>query len=165
MFNFTIPKEDLKDQAGLERALNAYFDYIQTGDGKETFNFMLSPKLESCSYSERSMVISMEPQPWMKNPAQMIHGGITASILDFTMGILSRCCSTGYMTPTIDMTVNYLRPAPMDKRLFVKAQVTMRGMTVCHASASAWAEGDESRLVATASGSYYVTRRPDTKKT
>ena len=161
---FTIPKEDLKDQAGLERALRSYFDYIRTDEGKETFNYLLDPQLESCDYAARTMVISMTPKPWMKNPAQMIHGGVTASIVDFTMGILCRCCSTGLMTPTIDMSVSYLRPAPIDKRLFVKATVTMRGFTVCHATAVAWAEGNEDRPVVSASGSYYVTHRPDEER-
>jgi hypothetical protein len=47
----------------------------------------------------------------------------------------------------------------MDKRLYVRADLTKRGMSVCYAVGSMWAEGAEDKLIATASAAYYVTKR------
>lgn len=154
-----LEKEDLKSQAGMEHAFNSYFKYVELEcDG--TFNAMLGAKLVSCDYDKKTLTLSMDGQSWMTNPSAMLHGGVTASILDMTMGLLCRYCSGGYMTPTISMGVNYLRPGPLNKRLFIQAQVTKRGVSVCHATGSMWAEGAGDKLIATATGSYYVTRTP-----
>lgn len=157
-----LAKEDLKDQAGMERAFRWYFQHVSDDpDCRGTFNTMLGAGFERCDYDEKSLVVSMEAQHWMANPSSILHGGVTASILDMAMGLLCRYCSGGYMTPTIDMSVSYLRPVPLHKKLLVRADVTMSGFTICHAVGSLWAEDAPEKLLATATGSYYVTRRPD----
>ncbi len=153
-------KADLKSQAGMEKAFGDYFRWMRAEcDG--TYNAMLNARFVSCDYEQKTARIAMDTQPWMTNPSQMVHGGVTASILDFTMGILARYCTTGYMTPTISMEVSYLRPMPLEKTIFVEARITMAGFSVCHVTATAWTEGGENKPIATASGVYHVTRRPD----
>ena len=152
-------KADLKSQEGMERAFRHYFRWMrEENDG--TFNAMLGGEFVSCDYEKKTALIAMETQDWMTNPSRIVHGGITASILDFTMGLLARYATTGYMTPTISMEVSYLRPVPLNARIYVEAQVSMAGFTVCHVTAKAWAE-DPQKLIATSAGAYYVTRRPD----
>jgi uncharacterized protein (TIGR00369 family) len=151
-----LPKEDLHDQEGMERAFQDYFKYVaQECDG--TFNHMLGAALVSCDYEKKAVLLKMDTQSWMTNPSDMLHGGVTASILDMTMGLLCRYYSGGYMTPTIDMSVSYLRPAPLNETLYIQAQVTHRGMSVCHAIGTAWAANAPEKPVATSTGSYYVT--------
>lgn len=153
-------KADLKSQEGMERAFADYFRWMREEcDG--TYNAMLNARFVSCDYERKTVLIAMDTQSWMTNPSRMVHGGITASILDFTMGLLARYCTTGYMTPTISMDVSYLRPVPLEKTVMVEAQITMAGFSVCHVTAKAWAEGAEEKILATSSGAYYVTRRPD----
>ena len=155
-----MDKDDLKSQEGMERAFRAYFaDMKQNHDG--TFNGMLGAEFVSCDYEKKTVVVAMETKDWMTNPSNMVHGGVTASILDFTMGLLARYGTTGYMTPTISMEVSYLRPGPLDRRILVEAQISMAGFTVCHVTGKAWAEGAPEKLIATSAGAYYVTRRPD----
>lgn len=154
-----LEKEDLNSQEGMERAFRKYFAYVESQCGG-TFNHMLGARLEDCDYAARTILLSMETKDWMTNPGNMLHGGVTASILDMTMGLLCRYFSGGYMTPTISMEVSYLRPAPLDKTLYVRAEVTMRGFTICHAVGTAWAEGAADKPVATATGAYYVTHKP-----
>lgn len=154
-----LDKADLKSQEGMERAFHKYFEYVkQECDG--TFNAMLGARLHTCDYEKKRIVLAMDGQDWMTNPSDMLHGGVTASILDMTMGLLCRYYSGGGMTPTISMGVNYLSPGPLGKTLYIQAEVTKAGFSVCHATGSMWAEGEEERLIATASGSYYVTHRP-----
>lgn len=155
-----MDKADLKSREGMERAFRAYFAYAREHFGG-TFNGMLGAEFVSCDYETKTLRVAMDTQDWMTNPSQMVHGGVTASLLDFTMGLLARYCGTGYMTPTISMEVSYLRPAPLNRRIYVEAQATMAGFTICHATAKAWAEGTPEKPIATASGAYYITRRPD----
>lgn len=155
-----LDKADLRSQEGMERALAGYFAYARE-HFEGTFNGMLGAEPISCDYEKKTLLCAVETKDWMTNPSRMVHGGVTASVLDFTMGLLARYATTGCMTPTISMNVEYLRPSPLNRRILVEAQVTRAGFTVCHVTAKAWAEGAEDKLIATASGAYYVTRRPD----
>ena len=155
-----LEKADLKSQEGMERAFQKYFAYVKQ-ECNGTFNAMLGTRLHACDYEKKRLVLATEGQGWMTNPSDMLHGGVTASLLDMTMGLLCRYCSGGFMTPTISMSVNYLNPGPLGNTLYIQAEVTKCGFSVCHATGSMWAEGEEGRLIATASGAYYVTHRPD----
>lgn len=153
-----LKPEDLHDQAGMERAFRGYFvDAEREFAGQ--FNNMLGTELWECDFENSTVTLVMEPKPWMGNPMGILHGGITASVLDMTMGLLCRYCSGGLMTPTIGMDVQYLRAGALDKRLFIRAELTKRGMSVCYAVGSLWAEGTPDRKIATASASYYVAKR------
>jgi len=150
-----LKKEDLRDQAGMERAFRGYFvDAAREFAGQ--FNTMLGTELYSCDFGKSSVILTMDPKPWMGNPMGILHGGVTASVLDMTMGLLCRYVSGGNMTPTISMDVSYLRSGPLDRRLYIRADLTKRGMSICYATGALWAEGEEDRLIATSSGSYYV---------
>ena len=157
--------DDLHDQAGMERAFAWYFENV--GDDPDcagTFNTILEPSYERCSYQKRTVVISVQGKHWMSNPGRMLHGGITASVLDLTMGLLCRYCSGGHMTPTIDLNVSYLKPAPYDRKLYIEAEVTRLGFSVCHAVSRMWAESAENTPLATGSASYFVTQHLETDR-
>ena len=147
--------EDLLDQAGMERAFADYFRQVsETSAG--TFNDMLHPEFVRCDFDGQRVVLRVRIQKWMTNPGGILHGGIIASLLDFTMGLLCRYFSGGTMTPTVSMEVSYLRAVPMDGAICIGAQVTKRGRTFLNTLGSLWAEGAEERLLATATGVYYA---------
>ena len=153
-------RADLRSQEGMEKAFADYFRWMRAECGG-TYNAMLGVRFVACDYEKKTVLLAAELEDWMTNPSGMVHGGVTASLLDFTMGILARYCTTGCMTPTVSMQVNYLRPIPPEKTVFLEASVTMAGFSLCHTAARAWAEGAEKLPVATATGVYHVTRRPD----
>ena len=158
-----LDKNDLGDQAGMERAFRRYFvDAEEQFAGQ--FNVLLGARLWDCDFDRSVATLYMDPKPWMGNPMGILHGGVTASVLDMTMGLLCRYCSGGYMTPTVSMNVDFLRSGSLDKRLFIRAELTKRGMSVCYAQGRLWAEGEEDRLIATASASYYVVGGRTAKK-
>ena len=158
-----LRQEDLHDQAGMERAFRGYF-VDAAREFKGQFNTMLGTELHACDYEAGRVILCLDPKPWMGNPMGILHGGVTASVLDMTMGLLCRYCSGGYMTPTVSMNVDFLRSGSLDKRLFIRAELTKRGMSVCYAQGRLWAEGEEDRLIATASASYYVVGGRTAKK-
>lgn len=152
-----LDREELKTQAGMERSLVAYFEDMRRS--ADTFNAMLNPAFAACDREKRTLLIRFDTKPWMKNPGGILHGGIAASVLDFAMGLLCRCCTGGYMTPTVSMDVHFLRPGPLEKTLYIGAEVTHAGLSVAHAAARIWAEGEEERIIASAAGTYFVTNR------
>lgn len=150
--------EDLGSQTGMERAMKGYFADVQT-QCAGTLNAMLDAKFLSCDWKKRVLILQAETKPWMANPGGILHGGITAAYLDLVMGLLCRYCGGGYMTPTLHMDVSYLRAGSLDDTLCIRAEVTKLGATVCYAVGSIYSKDRPDRLIATATGSYYVTRQ------
>ena len=151
-------QSDLNDQAGMERALAGYFQDEEMKHGG-TLNAMLGARLQECDYEKRTLTLCMETMPWMANPGGTLHGGVMATGFDFAMGLLCRYFSGGRMTPTIDLSINYLRPAVVSDTLIFMAELTRRGSSICAATGKLWAEGREDKLLATASGSFYVLKK------
>lgn len=150
-----LRREDLGDQQGMERALREYFtDAAALYPGR--FNTMLDPAMHSCDYRRATVTLVVRPRPWMGNPMGNLHGGVSAAALDMTMGLLCRYFSGGYMTPTISMDTQFLRPGPLDRPFYIQARLLKRGRQICRASGSLWAEGAEDKPLVTATGTYFV---------
>lgn len=89
---------------------------------------MAAPRFVACDFEEKTLELAFEIQPWMRNPANILHGGLTAMMLDTTMGTLSRCYVRGEgITPTITMEVSYLLPIPIGSTLHVRAHASHTG--------------------------------------
>lgn len=152
-----LDKNDLKSQEGMERAFAGYFaDVRRSCDG--TFNAMLDASLERCDYAGKSLTLRMELKGWMTNPGGILHGGVSASAMDLTMGLLCRYFGGGVMTPTVSMEVSYQHPGVIGGQLLIRADLTSCGFHLCHAASRAWMEGGEDRTVCTASGVYFISR-------
>jgi uncharacterized protein (TIGR00369 family) len=64
-------------------------------------------------------------------PPKHCHGGIIATILDDAMGKLNRLCNV--VAVTSKMTVEYLRPVPLETRLRVESRhLRKRGRMLTH---------------------------------
>lgn len=87
---------------------------------------------------------------WVVNAAGgYIHGGILAALVDLTAD-WALVAFTGKGVPTLDIRVDYHRPARGD--LHVKGKVIKVGKQV--SSAEAWVYDSENRLVASGRGLY-----------
>lgn len=117
---------------------------------------MAAPRFVACDFEEKTLELAFEIQPWMRNPANILHGGLTAMMLDTTMGTLSRCYARGEgITPTITMEVSYLLPIPVGSTLHVRAHAAHTGRAVNNLTAEAWVASTPGKLAATASGAFY----------
>lgn len=151
--------QDLRGQEDMERVFSGYFANMQN-KGAGSFGAMLNTRLAHCDYKSRSIILRMELKDWMANPYGILHGGISAAVLDMAMGILCGYFSGGVMTPTVSMEVNYVKPGVIGGQLMIQADLTGCGATLCHAAAKAWMEDTPDRTVCTAAGVYYISRRP-----
>lgn len=94
--------------------------------------------------------------PLMMNPLGIIHGGVTAFVLDSAMG-WSIAEATGKQVVTVQMNVHYLAPGK-GKRLRALARPTHLGKQT--AVAEAYLENDEGRRFAQATGTFFYTGEP-----
>lgn len=59
----------------------------------------------------------------LEGPAGIVHGGIQATLLDETM-CMTAYAKLGHSVVTGELTVRYLRPAPVQSPLLVRAHIT-----------------------------------------
>lgn len=153
-----IPPETLHDQAGMEQAFRLYFKRLYA-DCAGTMNALLKPRVVECDFAARRLTLAVTVEEWMVNPNDQLHGGVTATVADMVMGLVSRYFSDGKLTPTIHMDVTYLSPAKRGEELYCCAECVKAGFTIDSATARLWVPGREEQPVATATATYYVNRR------
>lgn len=94
----------------------------------------------------------------MSNPMSIVHGGVTASLVDSCMGIVCAAQSGGLPTPTITMTVNYARPVPLNADIRVRVCTVRIGSTSGQLSAQVFLAGQPEEILVTATGVYSIKR-------
>ena len=109
--------------------------------------------LIDCDGPTGSLTLRYQTRPWMANIWGVVHGGVTANLVDTCMGIT---CSVqcGVITPTISMTVNYARPVPLDAEVIVRTRTVRCGATSGQLSAEVCLAARPDRPLVTASGAY-----------
>ncbi len=149
---------ELFSQAGMEISCQKFSDRLnsETDERGTSFNVLMKSHYESCDYEQKTLILSFPVENYMRNPAGVMHGGAMAGAMDIAMGSLTFYFSGEYLTPTINMNVSYERPGIVGKRLFVESQVLSCGKTMAYATAKAWMEGQEDKIVGSAAGTYYT---------
>lgn len=150
-----MSRDDVHDQAGMEHAFRKYFEDLRSEGGRQ-LNELLEAEFAFCDWEEKEVWLRTDPRPWMANPDGLMHGGIIASFLDYAMGLLCHYSVGERMTPTLHMDVNYLRPVKIGKPLWIRAKIIKQGRTITYTEGGLYPEGRKERLLASASGSYYV---------
>ena len=100
-----------------------------------------------------SLLFACRTEQSMSNPMGIVHGGVTAALVDSCMGITCGI-QCGLITPTISMTINYARPVPLDASIVVRTRTVRCGATAGHIEAEVYPAGQPETLLVTASGAY-----------
>lgn len=128
----------------------------QTG----TINAGLGMELIDCDLEQLSLTIAMQVKPWMHNPAATtIHGGISAALADHAMGTLIYCVNDCEFTPTVNLSLTYMQPVRLDRRLLIRCTLRSDGGRLATATAVAWSEGLEEDPCYVATGTFYLIHR------
>ncbi len=93
--------------------------------------------MEIESVEDGSVAFSMRAEEWMCNPAGVVHGGMTATLLDtvLTLAIMSKL-PAGSSAQTIDMNVHYVRPIlPTGETIVAEGKAVHVGSTIGTAEA------------------------------
>lgn len=106
-----------------------------------------------------SLLFACHMNPSMSNPLGIVHGGITAALVDTCMGVTCAAQCGRAATPTVTLTVNYARPVPLDADVRVRTRTVRLGGSSCQLLAEVFQAGTPEELLVTASGVYAI-RRP-----
>lgn len=145
--------EDFQSQQGMEdyfRGVEELLGVTLAG----TINQWMAPRLVSCSAGERWVLWTFDAPDFAVNPGGVMHGGMIATAFDAAMGSIASYCNSGAMTPTIQLSVSYLRPIQLGRPFFIRARVNASGRTMGYLEARAWQE-EEDAPAATAVGLYH----------
>lgn len=97
-------------------------------------------------------VIEIEMRDDLKQPSGMLHGGVTATLIDTAMAFAVRTYLTDTEpTATIDLTVHYLRPH-VKGRAICTARVVRPGKRIFTVSAEV--HNEDGKLIATGLSTY-----------
>ena len=143
---------DMQLEERLPRELSDYVD-LMNRERKHLVCGMMAPEFIECDPVAMTQTYAYPAQVWEQNPDGVLHGGIITTMLDTTIGALTHII-TGKLTPTISLNTSYLRPAPGDGRIIVKAYVTKMGRTLIYTRGELWEEKHPEKLIATAEGTY-----------
>lgn len=104
------------------------------------------------------LVFACHTDASMSNPLGIVHGGVTASLVDTCMGITCAAQCGEAPTPTITMTVNYARPVPLDADIQVRVRTVRIGRTSGQLSADVLLSGQPEEVLVAATGVYAIKR-------
>ena len=113
---------------------------------------------EEADGSPGSLLFSCHTDASMSNPLGIVHGGVTASLVDSCMGVTCSAQCERMATPTITMTVNYVRPVPLDADILVRTRTIRIGRTSAQMQAEVFLAGAPEEILVTSSGVYAIKR-------
>lgn len=96
--------------------------------------------------------------PFMLNKAGIVHGGITATLADSTMGsLINRRLKEGYQgAVTAEMKINYISPG-RGERIISRAKLLKMGSHL--ATATCELTNEKNQLIAHASGTFFMIKK------
>lgn len=136
----------------MERRIKWYLDYVKNSQ-EDRVNNRLSYELVECSHEAQTMTLRFETIDWMMNPGGVVHGGMISTMFDITMGITAMSLS-GAFTPTVNLSISFLSPAPNNDHLRITAHATRVGKTFVQLTAEGYSE-KTGALCATATAIFY----------
>jgi uncharacterized protein (TIGR00369 family) len=116
-------------------------------------------KLREIDPERGTISVQFEAKQEFLNPLGVVQGGFVAAMLDDTLGPALVCTlPPGQFAPTIELKVNFIRPAPLGT-LIGEGRVVARGSTIAFLAGELRTQQGE--LVATASATARIVKRSD----
>ncbi len=111
------------------------------------------------SVSRGEVVLALEIKPHHLNLQGILHGGVTATLLDTAMGMALRSASQRRFR-TVQMSLSYLRPAS-EGRVLAHGRAVFLGRSLAHAEAELTEAAG--RQIARATGTFALVREEGVK--
>lgn len=152
------------NQTNLEKSICIYLDDVKDNQA-EQINGMLGLSFCSCSYDKKKVMLSFTPDLWMKNTDGILHGGVSASLLDVAMGMLVRTFTESKYAMTTSLNVNYLHPVMMKAELLVEASIIRIGSQICVAEGIIRPAYNDRKILVQATGNFFIFRHKKQEQT
>lgn len=126
----------------------AYFKSKIGKDSKDSISPLmqwLNPTILSAEEGkiEFSHVVRKE----MTNPMHILHGGITAAIIDDAIGAAVYSLNNTHAYTTVNLGVDYFRPAKAGDTIIAETNIIKKGNEIMNAECVVW-NSDKTRLIA-----------------
>ena len=135
-------------QAHVEKTM-----YENNIDQQENINGMMECSAGGCSFDDNTLFFEFPVFEWQTNRVGQLHGGIICTAFDLTLAALARFYAGENFAPTVNLDVNYVRPAEAGDTLIVTAKATAIGKRLTHLTAEAHTK-KTGKLIATAVSIY-----------
>ena len=135
--------------------LTSELDFINR-DMAHTLNGRMKAALEGFSDERQELTLRFPLLDWEVNGLGTLHGGMLNAMMDLAMSMAVYCFSRRSIPPTVSMTVNYLRPVPMDGGfVLIRTRLTSLGKRNATAYCEAVLPGS-GKTAGTAIGTYAI---------
>lgn len=139
----------------MEELLHQRMRKIQTA-APGSVGDMLQLKLVSCDDEKREYTFLSRTDHWMRNIAGTLHGGMCATIMDQTMGLVAYCCKTGEgIAPTIEFQLSYHRPLIPGEDVMVRVRIVSVTRSLIRLTSEAALASSPERICLSSSGTYF----------
>ncbi len=116
--------------------------------------------IEEVELGEGTAVVEMTPTEDMANHTGFVHGGMISTLADSAMGRSLRTVKPGVVRAmSFDLKLNFISAAKVGEKLRATGHVVHAGRRTMVAECRV--EAPDGRLVATASGTFAVTREKE----
>lgn len=105
----------------------------------------MDPRFVSCDFEKGTVDMAYVGQEWEMNPENIIHGGITSTALDTSMGMLAHYYThlNAPTVVTVTMNITYLKPICLGDTFHIKCQLDSVGRTLATVKAEVRLERDD----------------------
>ncbi|MFC0558733.1 PaaI family thioesterase [Halalkalibacter alkalisediminis] len=152
----TFLEESSEEERTLLDIIVDGFTKKRRGDYKTYLDAMTHIETRMLDSGEYEIVLPV--QPLIENPLKMVHGGMTATLLDTTMGsLVNQSLPADSTALTAEMNVHYLKPG-LGKHLRCVASLTHKGKQLCVTEGKVYDQNG--KLVAIATATFFIITKP-----
>lgn len=131
--------------------MNKVLAFLSSKIGKDSSD-SISPLMQwmnptLISAEEGRLEFSHTIRKEMTNPLHILHGGVTAAIVDDAMGAAVYSLNNSHAYTTVNLNVDYFAPAKEGDVVIAQASVIKKGRQIMNAECLLW-NSDKTKLIA-----------------
>ena len=144
---------------GLSQAhMEAWFQEAVAPDSprlKEGAIGKMRPRFVSCDFDAGESVMEYDVLDWELNPQNMIHGGITSTGFDTSLGMLCHYYASPDILTTVNLSTTFLRPIRLGDTMVFHSKIKSYGRSLVMLDGEVYLKSN-GKLAATASGTFKI---------
>lgn len=103
---------------------------------------------------DMSVLFTLTPEHWMRNPGGVMHGGVVCTAMDNAMGYVAGAYFNK-LCPTVNMQIDFIHPISLETPSIIRVEVLSMGKTLARMRTTLW-QTDEKNPCASGTGLYYT---------
>lgn len=119
--------KELLQQENFEKGIESL---IYTLKETSRVSKLMNPILIACNENEQTITIEFPVLECQLNEHDTMHAGFIATAFDEALGIFATYLSNGKSTVSINISLNNLRPIPMNDSILITAKATSLGRKI-----------------------------------